>query len=107
DGIVDWSVPWSSVVCSSDLFPSVAPIFALPQRGAECLAGFGGAAALRDGFLDVRLEFFVDLAAQTLAAKHISDARPKRHITPSSDFIIYRRLSIRPVRWKSRRVASD
>jgi hypothetical protein len=75
----------------------VAALFALPQRGAERLPRFGGVAALRERFLDVRLELFVDLAAQTFAAKHISETRPKRHITPSSDTIIYRRLSICPV----------
>jgi hypothetical protein len=32
---------------------------------------FGGIAALFDGFLDVRLELFVDLAAQTIGAKYI------------------------------------
>ncbi len=54
-------------------------LFALAQRGAEGPAGFGGIAALLDGFLDVRLELFVDFAAQAIAAKNIGDAGPKRH----------------------------
>ena len=35
--------------------PDVAALVALPQRGAECSAGFGGVASLLDRFLDVRL----------------------------------------------------
>ncbi len=54
--------------------PDVAALFALPQRGAKRSARFGGVAALLDRFLDVRLELFVDLAAQTIAAKYIGDA---------------------------------
>jgi hypothetical protein len=46
-------------------------LVALPKRGTECFASFGGVAALLDGFLDVRLKLFVDLAAQTIAAKGI------------------------------------
>jgi hypothetical protein len=56
-------------------------------------AGLGRVAALREGFVDVRLQLFVDLAVQTVAAKHVFDARPKRHIDTILDFIIYRRLS--------------
>jgi len=48
----------------------------LAECGAECLAGFGRIAALLDGLVDVRLELFVDLAVQTIAAKDICDAGP-------------------------------
>ena len=69
------------------------------RRSADpnALPRFDGVAALADRFFDVRLKLFVDLAAQPIAANHVRDARPQRHVTPSlrdrrySDFLVYRR----------------
>jgi hypothetical protein len=38
---------------------------------------FGGVAALLDRRFDVRLEFFIDLAVQSIAAKYVCYARPQ------------------------------
>jgi hypothetical protein len=43
----------------------------MPQRGAKGAAGFGGVAVLFDGSFDVGLEFFIELAVQTIAAKNV------------------------------------
>jgi hypothetical protein len=58
----------------------VAALLPHGKRGPERPPRLGGVAAGCDGFFDVRLELFVDLAAQPIAAKYISDARPQRHI---------------------------
>ena len=57
----------------------VAALFAMPQQRAEGSTGFVRIAAPGDGFGDMRLELFVDLAVQAVPAKQVSDARPSRH----------------------------
>jgi hypothetical protein len=46
----------------------IAAFFAHPDRGAECAADFARVAAALDGFVDVRLQFFLDLAVQAVSA---------------------------------------
>jgi hypothetical protein len=48
----------------------------MPECGAERPPGFHWIAALLDGFLEMRFELFVYLAAQTIDAKYICDAGP-------------------------------
>jgi hypothetical protein len=54
--------------------PDVATLLSQSQGGAERSPCFGRVAALLDRFFDMRLELFVDLAAQTIAAKYIYNA---------------------------------
>jgi hypothetical protein len=49
----------------------------MTQCGAESSPGFGGGAALLDGFGDMRFEFFVDLAVGINPAEYVGDARPE------------------------------
>ena len=60
----------------------VAPLLML-HRPAERAACLRGIAALLDSFREMRREFLVDIAIETIRAKNIGDARPQRHITPS------------------------
>ena len=46
----------------------------MAQRGAERSLGFGGVAAVFNCVREVRLQFFVDLAAQAIAAEYVRDA---------------------------------
>ncbi len=50
---------------------NVAARFALLQSRAKGPARFCWIAALRDGLLDMRFEFFVDLADQPIAASNV------------------------------------
>ena len=55
------------------------------QRAAECTARFFRITSGGDGFFNVRLQLFVDLAIQALAEHGIRDARPQRHVMPPGE----------------------
>jgi hypothetical protein len=55
----------------------ILALLARVQRAAEGPASFRRIAALLDGLHNVRLELFVDVAAQAIPAKCVGDARPQ------------------------------
>jgi hypothetical protein len=58
---------------------------ALAQYRAEGAARFVGVASRGNGFFNVRLQLFLDLAIQALAAHGIRDTRPQRHVMPPGE----------------------
>ena len=58
---------------------------ALAQYRTEGAACFVGAASRGNGFFDVRLQLFLDLAIQALAVHGIQDTRPQRHVMPPGE----------------------
>jgi predicted RNA-binding Zn-ribbon protein involved in translation (DUF1610 family) len=55
----------------------VSTTFPCPDCGAKRSSRFVGVATVRDGFLQVRLQLFTDLAIKTFAPKNIRDTRPQ------------------------------
>ncbi|HTS62148.1 MAG TPA: hypothetical protein VMH28_08985 [Candidatus Acidoferrales bacterium] len=51
--------------------PDIAALLAERQRRPEGAAGFGGFSALLNRLVDVRPEFLLDLAVQTIAAENV------------------------------------
>jgi hypothetical protein len=58
----------------------VARGFAIVERRAEGAAGFFGVTALEEGFVEVGLEFFVDVAVQAIGAKRVVEAGEEGHV---------------------------
>jgi hypothetical protein len=58
----------------------VAGGFAEEEGGAEGAAGFVGVAALVDGFVEVGLEFVVDVAVEALGVEGVAEAGEERHV---------------------------
>ena len=58
---------------------------ALAQYRTEGAACFVGVASRGNGFFNVRLQLFLDLAIQALAAHGIRDTRPQRHVMPPGE----------------------
>jgi hypothetical protein len=55
------------------------------QRGAECTVRFLGITTRGNGFVNVGLQLFLDLAIQALTAHGIRDTRPQRHVMPPGE----------------------
>ena len=58
---------------------------ALAQDRTESAACFAGVASRRNGFFNVQLQLFLDLAIQALTAHGIRDTRPQRHVMPPGE----------------------
>jgi len=64
--------------------PDVEALLPMPQHRPERSPSLGRIAAMLDRIRHVGLQFFLDFAAQAIAAKYIRHAVPDRHFTSSS-----------------------
>jgi hypothetical protein len=65
--------------------PDVPALFAVTKHRPKRSPNFVRVAAPRQRFLNVRLEFFIDISIQTITTKDISHPRPQRHVRPPEE----------------------